>query len=37
LAIPLPTVTTIVGNLYTKLGVDSRAGVTATAFKHGLV
>lgn len=37
LAISVPTVTTIVGNIYTKLGVDSRAGITATAFKHGLV
>ncbi|MEA2583594.1 MAG: hypothetical protein QOF33_1679, partial [Thermomicrobiales bacterium] len=26
-----------IGNLYTKLGVDSRAGVTAIAFKHGLI
>jgi predicted ATPase/DNA-binding CsgD family transcriptional regulator len=37
LAISLPTATAQIGNLYTKLGVDSRAGVTATAFKHGLV
>ena len=26
-----------IGQLYTKIGVDSRAGVTAFAFKHGLV
>jgi len=37
LAIPVPAVTALVGNLYTKLGVDSRAGVTAIAFKHGWV
>jgi ATP/maltotriose-dependent transcriptional regulator MalT len=37
LAISLATATAQIGNLYTKLGVDSRAGVTATAFKHGLV
>ncbi|MEA2529090.1 MAG: hypothetical protein QOG89_734, partial [Thermomicrobiales bacterium] len=37
LAISLPTATNHIGNLYTKLGVDSRAGVTAIAFKHGLI
>lgn len=30
-------VTQHVGKLYTKLGVDSRAGLAAIAFKHGLV
>jgi predicted ATPase/DNA-binding CsgD family transcriptional regulator len=37
LAIGVPVATTLVANLYTKLGADSRAGVTAYAFKNGLV
>jgi DNA-binding CsgD family transcriptional regulator len=37
LAISLPVATAQIGRLYTKLGVDSRAALTAIAFKHGLV
>jgi predicted ATPase/DNA-binding CsgD family transcriptional regulator/Tfp pilus assembly protein PilF len=33
----LQSATSHVGRLYTRIGVDSRAGVTAFAFKHGLV
>jgi DNA-binding CsgD family transcriptional regulator len=31
------TVTTYVGHMFTKLGVESRAGLTAYAYEHGLV
>jgi ATP/maltotriose-dependent transcriptional regulator MalT len=37
LSVSLAVATMHIGNVLTKLGVDSRAGVTATAFKHGLV
>jgi len=37
LAIGAATVTQLVGRLHTQLGVDSRAGLAAIAFKHGLV
>ena len=37
LSISLEAATAPVGRLYAKLGVSSRAGVTAYAFKHGIV
>jgi DNA-binding NarL/FixJ family response regulator len=36
-ALSLQSATSHIGRLYTRIGVDSRAGVTAFAFKHGLV
>ena len=33
----VPQVTAMIGSLYTKLGVDSNAGLAAFAFKSGLV
>jgi DNA-binding CsgD family transcriptional regulator len=37
LGLNLGFVTTLIGQIYTRLGVDSRAGVTAFAFKNGIV
>ena len=37
LGLNLTFVTTLIGQVYTRLGVDSRAGVTAFAFKNGIV
>jgi tetratricopeptide (TPR) repeat protein/DNA-binding CsgD family transcriptional regulator len=37
LEVSLTVATVQVGQLYTKIGADSRAGLTAFAFKHGLV
>jgi DNA-binding NarL/FixJ family response regulator len=37
LAVDVDKVTAQIARLYIKLGVDSRAGLTAYAFKHGIV
>ena len=37
LGLNLGFVTTVIGQILTKLGVDSRGGVTAYAFKWGIV